>query len=50
MQKEVYAILKRNAKVLMAAILTAMIILSFRFGELDVSVATQVFTFALRAR
>lgn len=50
MQKEVYAIVKRNAKMIGAVILTACVVLSFRFGELDVEVTTQVFSFSLKVR
>mgnify|MGYP000858844662 FL=1 len=50
MRKEVHATVRRNAKVIGIVVLTAMIIMSLRFGALDVEVTTQVFTFTLKAR
>lgn len=50
MRKEVYAIVKRNAKTLTAILLTAVIVLSLRFAALDVEVTTQVFTLTFKAR
>lgn len=50
MQSELYMPIKRNAKVVIAVILTALVILAVRFEALDVTVISKDMTVAMKTK